>query len=100
LGARGINNEFLPIMVFEANGLNMKDNCIYKNLSELKKGDLFTHRLEQFNTVYYEFINFDREYYRAKIFQKNNLIKYRDDIIVMVVGKVSIGNQFRTKDSI
>lgn len=77
----------------------MTANYTYKNLSELKKGDLFTRRLEQFNTVDYEFINFDSEYYRAKIFQKNDLVKYRDDIIVMVVGKGSIGNQFRTKDS-
>jgi len=78
----------------------MTTNYTYKNLLELKKGDLFTHKLEQFNTVYYEYINFDGEYYHAKIFQKDELTKYRDDIIVMVVGKVSLANQFRPQDSI
>ena len=71
----------------------MKPDYTSGNLSELKKGDLFTHKLEQFNTVYYEFINFDGEYYNAKIFKKDELIKYPDDIIVMVVGKVSLTNQ-------
>ncbi len=71
----------------------MKPDYTSGNLSELKKGDLFTHKLEQFNTVYYEFINFDGEYYNAKIFKKDELIKYPDDIIVMVVGKVSLANQ-------
>ena len=75
----------------------MTANYTYKNLSELKKGDLFTHKLEQFNIVYYEFINFDEEYYQAKIFQKDDLIKYRDNIIVLVVGKVHLANQLKTK---
>ncbi len=78
----------------------MEPDYTFKNLSELEKGDLFTHKLEEFKTVYYEFINFDGEYYHARIFQKDELTQYRDDKIVMLVGKVSIGNQFRIKDSI
>ena len=78
----------------------MEPDYTFKNLSELEKGDLYTHKLEELNTVYYEFINFDGEYYHARIFQKDELIQYRDDIIVMVVGKVSIENQFRIKDSL
>ena len=75
----------------------MESDYTYKNLSELQKGDLFAHKLEQFDTVYYEFINFDGLYYHVKIFQKDEFTKFLADITVMVVGKVSLANQFKTK---
>jgi len=72
----------------------MKPDYIYKNLSELEKGDLFTYRLEDFDTVYYEFIEFDGKYYHARIFQKEGFTKHLGDLTVMVVGKVSLDNQY------
>ena len=60
----------------------------FKNLSEIKERDLFTVDLKKSNTIYYQFLSFDGNYYTAQKFQSAEIMKWQEDIRVIIIGRV------------